>query len=250
VIDLHAHVLPGLDDGPPTLAAALEQARAAVARGARTIVATPHVDHTFGLGPERIHAEVEALVEALAREEIPLEVRPGGEISLARVAELDDGFLRGVALGGSPWLLLEVPFSPRADDLEPLVADLQARGHRVLLGHPERSAALQRDPAPLARLVAAGALAQVTAGSLAGAFGELVRRFALSLVREGLVQVAASDTHDARARPPGPGATLTEAAGDLPELRELIPWMTQEVPAALLAGAPVPARPALAPTSG
>ncbi len=245
MIDLHAHVLPGLDDGPPTLAAALEQARAAVARGTQTITATPHVDHTFGLGPERIHAELALLRRALADEEIPLDVRQGGEISLARVAELDDAFLRGVALGGSPWLLVEVPFSPRADDLEPLVTDLQRRGHQVLLGHPERSAALQRDPAPLARLVAAGALAQVTAGSLLGAFGSPVRRFALSLVREGLVQVAASDTHDAHNRPPGPGATLAEAAEDLPELRELIPWMTQEVPAALLAGAPVPARPVL-----
>jgi protein-tyrosine phosphatase len=245
VIDLHAHVLPGLDDGPPTLDAALEQARAAVDRGTRTIATTSHVDHVFNLDPDRLEAEREVLAGALAAHEIPLELRQGGEIALARLPELDDAFLRRVALGGGPWLLVEVPFSPWAEGLEALVDDLHHRGHRVLLGHPERSKALQRDPARLARLVEAGALAQVTAGSLLGDWGETARRFAISLVREGLVQVAASDTHDAVSRPPGPGATLADAAEELPELRELIPWLTEEVPAALLEGAPVPARPAL-----
>jgi protein-tyrosine phosphatase len=245
VIDLHAHVLPGLDDGPPTLDAALEQARAAVDRGTRTIAATSHVDHVFGLGADRLHTELEALASALEAHEIPLELRQGGEIALARLPELDDAFLRRVALGGGPWLLVEAPFCPRAEALERLVADLHDRGHRVLLAHPERCAALQRDPSRLARLVESGALAQVTAGSLLGDWGEPVRRFATELVREGLVQVAASDTHDAVNRPPGPGATLAEAAEELPELRELIPWLTEEVPAALLEGAPVPARPAL-----
>lgn len=244
MIDLHTHVLPGLDDGPPTLDAALEQARAAVERGTRTVVATPHIDHVFGLRPDEIRGAFRTLTEALAAEGIPLDVRPGGEIALARLPELDEDFLRSVALGGGPWLLVEVPFSPRAEALEPLVEDLLARGHRVLLGHPERSAALQRDPSRLGRLVEAGALAQVTAGSLTGDFGEPVRRFAATLVREGLIHVAASDTHDAWSRPPGPAATLAEANGDVPGLRELIPWLTADVPAALLDGAPVPARPA------
>jgi len=241
VIDLHAHVLPGLDDGPPTLEASLAQARAAVAAGTRVVAATPHVDHTFGLGPERIRPAVAALRGALAAAGIPLDVRPGGEIALARLPELDDAFLREVALGGGPWLLVEVPFTPGAETLEPLVEELHDRGHRVLLAHPERSAAIQRDPDRLARLVESGALAQVTAGSLTGAFGEPVRRFAHRLVRDGLVQVAASDTHDASARPPGPAATLAEVA----ELDGLVPWLTETVPAAVLAGAPVPARPAL-----
>lgn len=234
VIDLHAHILPGLDDGPLTLDASLAQARASVAVGVSELAATPHVDHTFGLDLERIGAARDAVVAALAHAEIPLTLRQGGEIALARLPELDDAFLRGVALGGGPWLLLECPFSPEGN-LEGAVADLHARGHQVLLAHPERSALIQRDPDALARLVGAGALAQVTAGSLTGAFGAAVRTFAWELVEGELVQVIASDTHDAVHRPPG--------APDLDALGPLLGWMAEAVPAAVLAGTPVPARP-------
>lgn len=243
MIDLHTHLLPGLDDGPPTLAESLELARAAVARGTRVMAATPHVNPGYRLTPARITAATEAFRDAVDEAGIPLEVRSGGEISHLRLPRLDEDDLASLRLGGGPYLLIECPFEPDHGEFEPLVLDLLDRGHGVLLAHPERSLAVHRDPGLLARLEAAGALAQVTAGSLVGEFGRSVRRGAIELVREGRIHVAASDAHDAHHRRPGPGATLEEAAEALPELRELTDWLTREVPEAILAGAPVPDRP-------
>ena len=143
------------------------------------------------------------LTEALARAAIPLEVRAGGEIAIWRLVDLDDAALRALALGGGPYLLVESPFSPVVGDFEPMVLDLHQRGHRVLLAHPERCPAFQRDPERLARLVRGGVLIQITAGSMEGAFGSTVQRFTTSLLRDGLVHVVASDAHDAVKRPPG-----------------------------------------------
>ena len=99
-----------------------------------------------------------------------------------------------------------------------LLHHLQARGHRIVLAHPERSPALQRDPGKLAALVDAGMLCSITAGSLVGRFGSTVQRFTFDLVQEGLVHNVASDAHDARRRPPGMAEEITQADADLPGL--------------------------------
>ena len=114
--------------------------------------------------------------------------------------------------------------------------DLLTRGHRVLLAHPERSPSFQRDPARLARLVEAGVLVQVTAGSLTGGFGSKVRGFTGDLLRDGLAHVVASDAHDAVR----PAASPASAVPGLDGLRE---WMTELVPRAILDGTPLPERP-------
>ena len=204
MIDLHSHILPGVDDGPPTMEGSLELARAAVAAGTRTILATPAHQRRRR---DRPGADRRGHRASCARRSptpaIPLEVLPGGEIAIWRLIDLDDDTLRALALGGGPYLLVESPFSPVVGDFEPMVLDLHARGHRVLLAHPERCPAFQRDPARLERLVDAGALVQVTAGSMAGGFGSTVRRFTAALLREGLAHVVASDAHDHVKRPPG-----------------------------------------------
>jgi protein-tyrosine phosphatase len=247
VIDLHAHILPAVDDGPSTVEESLALARAAVEAGTTVMAATSHVTHGIGDGdPTGFPAATAALARELAAAGIPLELRVGAELAPSRVVELDDDTLRSVALGGGPYLLLECPFSPVASDLDPLVFELQARGHRILLGHPERCAAFHRRPERLARLVDAGALVQITAISLLGDFGGTVRRFAQGLLREGLVHVVASDAHDAVARPPGLAAGLAEAEHDVPGLAEQVRWLTEEAPAAVLAGEALPARPPLA----
>jgi protein-tyrosine phosphatase len=250
VIDLHSHILPGIDDGPATMEGSLDLARAAVAAGTRTIVATPHVNGDFGIDAERIAAAHAEVTEAIAKAGIPLDVRPGAEIAIWRLVDLDDAELRALALGGGPYVLVESPFSPVVGDFEPMVLDLQARGHRVLLAHPERCPAFQRDPARLRRLVDAGALVQLTAGSMAGAFGSTVRRFTVLLLREGLAHVVASDAHDARNRPPGQLIGFEELERELPGLRAQAAWLTEHVPAAILAGEPLPARPELPPPPG
>jgi len=245
VIDLHSHILPGLDDGPSTMDGSLELARVAVAAGTATILATPHVNGDYGLGPERIGEAVTAVRAALAEAGIALEVLAGGEIAIWRLMDLDDPTLRRLALGGGPFLLVESPFSPVVGDFEPMVLDLQARGYRVLLAHPERCPAFQRDPARLERLIDAGAIAQVTAGSMAGAFGSTVQRFTVMLLRHGFVHVVASDAHDHVKRPPGLNAGFAVLESALPGLEGQREWMTELLPAAILSGEPPPERPPL-----
>jgi protein-tyrosine phosphatase len=245
VIDLHSHILPGIDDGPPTLDGSLELARAAVAAGTRTILATPHINTDARIDAGLVAAGLETLRPALAEAEIPLEVLPGGEIAIWRLVDLDDAALRSLALGGGPYLLVESPFSPVVGDFEPLVLDLHARGHRVLLAHPERCPAFQRDPTRLERLVEAGALVQVTAGSMAGLFGTTVKRFTSGLLRDGLVHVIASDAHDAVKRPPGLTAGFAALERELPGVTEQQAWLTEAAPRAVLDGAPLPERPPL-----
>ena len=239
MIDLHAHILPGLDDGPPTTEAALGMARVATASGTRAMATTSHVGYTYDLGPAELVPAREALAAALADAGIELELLAGGEIAPSKLPELDDDALRALALGGGPYVLLECPFSPIGASMEMMVGDLHRRGFSVLLGHPERSPTFQRDPARLASLIDQGALAQVTTGSLTGGFGETPRQAAAAMLQQGLVHVLASDAHDEVHR----GPDLHAADGVLDEAQ--FEWMTAAVPAAIVAGRPLPERPPL-----
>lgn len=237
MIDLHAHILPGLDDGPASLDAAVAMARIAVAAGTRAIATTSHVNRGFGLRPADLERARSALAARLAEEEIELELLAGGEIAPDRLPRLDDAALRAFALGGGPYVLLECPFAPVGTTMEPLVAGLRARGFEVLLAHPERSATFQRDLDRLAALVDRGALAQVTTGALTGDFGTTAGRAATAMLERGLVHVLASDAHSPVHRPPD-----LRAAGLDPEQ---LGWMAAAVPAAILDGTPLPERPPL-----
>lgn len=228
MIDLHCHILAGLDDGPGDLDASLAMARAHAAAGVRCVLATPHVTDSMPNDAAGIASAVAELEAALDAEAIPLRVRRGAEIGLARAVELDDATLDGLALGGGPWKLVEAPLRAR-DDTVAAFRSLQRRGHRLLIAHPEPSPAFQRDPAALAGLVAAGALVQVTAGALVGRFGEPVQHVARDLVHRGLVHVVASDAHDSARRAPGLRAEV-DAAG----FGDRAAWMTQDVPAAIV----------------
>lgn len=239
MLDLHAHILPALDDGPQSPEAALTMARAAVAAGTRALATTSHIDTGFGLDPADLAAERAALAALLRDAGIELELLAGGEIATTRLASLDDEALAALRLGGGPYVLLECPLATRAPGIEEMVADLHARGFRVLLAHPERSPAFQREPERLARLVEAGALAQVTTGAFTGDFGAPAQRTALRMLERGLLHVLASDAHDAVHRPPD----LRVADEILGEAQR--EWMTAAVPGAIVAGEPLPARPGL-----
>ncbi len=171
-----------------------------------------------------------------------LEVRPGAEIALTLIPELQDAQLETLGLGGGPWLLVEPPFTPVAPNLDAILLELQRGGHRIVLAHPERCPAFQRDPPMLRRLVHAGMLTSITAGSLGGRFGGEARELAFALAREGLLHNVASDAHDAVNRPPEIAAEL-ERAG----LAPLAQWLTVAVPAAILDGGEIPLRPPAAP---
>jgi protein-tyrosine phosphatase len=245
MIDLHSHVLPGLDDGPDTVEGSLALARAAVAAGTTMLAATPHINRHYDLEPDDIHRALTALRTHLTSAGIELELVMSGEISTGRLPSLSREELDALRLGEGPYLLLEVPLSPGIGTPPSAVERLQRDGYGVLLAHPERSPGLQRDPARLRQLVEGGALCSITAGSLTGQFGQTPRRFALTMLREGLVHDIASDAHDAVRRPPDMRAGLASATNDIPGLNEQAAWLTHDVPAAILKGAPLPRRPSL-----
>jgi protein-tyrosine phosphatase len=241
VIDLHCHVLAGIDDGPARTEDSLALADAAAAGGTRLLVATPHVSWRYPNSADTIAERVDELNQRLAGEGSAIRVHTGAEIAATSAADIDPDELPCLGLAGGPWLLIEPAIAPIATGLDAVVLGLQGRGHGVVLAHPERCPAFHREPRVLGSLVRAGALTSITASSLTGRFGGRVRRFALDLAREGMVHNVASDAHDHLNRPPSIGPELARAG-----LSQLGEWLTVEVPAAILAGEKVPPRPAAA----
>ncbi len=182
----------------------LELARAAVAQGTGTVVATPHVRPDFVTDPWELPGLVTELRAVLAAEGIPLTVLCGGEIGHEMVGRLGQAELELLAQGPSSgrWVLVEAPFEKIDDDFHAATSELRARGFSVLIAHPERSAdAILDDAAGLRRELAAGSLGQLNAQSVTGDHGFEARRAAIALAEQGLVSVVASDAHGPT-RPP------------------------------------------------
>ncbi len=243
MIDLHNHILPGLDDGPHTLEGSLALARAAVAAGIRTVVATPHIDHVHDVQPAAIPDKVVELTRALAAEGIELELAAGGEVALTRLNDLDAEDRHAIQLGDGPFLLLESPYATTGLEFDSQAYRLRMQGQELLLAHPERSPLFQREPERLARLVDAGVLCSMSAGSITGEFGRRVRAFAVKLLGDGLVHNVSSDAHDDHRRPPDIRSRLQRAERALPGIGAQAEWLTEAVPAAILAGIALPPRP-------
>jgi len=242
VIDLHCHILPGIDDGPATVEGSLELAAHAAAGGIRTVVATPHVNDRYGLGADDIEPVVADLRRAIEDSGLELELLGGAEIAVSRLLDLDDSALDRLALGNGRCLLVEAPLQPVVGDIESLVSQLMARGHGVLLAHPERSPPFQREPDRLVSMVEDGALCSITAGAVEGRFGGSVQRFAFDLLGRGLVHNVATDAHDASRRSPDLTTWIDAAEGRVPTA--LARWLTLEAPTAILSGEALPAVPA------
>lgn len=233
LIDLHCHLLPGVDDGALDLDDSIAMARVAVKEGFAAICATPHIRHDHDVRIVELAGRVAALAQELERREIPLRVLPGGEVAETAVAGLTDAELRAVALGGGRWILLEPRAGPLSDSLEAAAAELRARGFHALIAHPERHLAEDLF-ARLERMVTAGALVQATA-----AFFERAPTAdgMLELARRGLVHVLSSDAHSSHG---GRRVALRGALDVLAGVEALAPhleWIVHTAPAAIVAGA-------------
>lgn len=239
MIDLHSHILPGVDDGPETLASSLEIARAAVADGIRVVAATPHVRDDYPTDADTMERAVEELRDALRSNMIPLDVRTGGEIAIDWLDRLPLEELRRFGLGGNPdYILIEFPYYGFPLNLVGAAFDLASRGVTPVIAHPERNADVQMSPEKLRPIVRSGALVQVTAASLDGRVGPSSQQAARQLIELELAHLLASDAHHATIRQVGMAAAV-KAVGD----RELGRWLAEAVPQAILEGTPLPARP-------
>lgn len=210
MIDLHSHVLPGIDDGADDLATAVAMCRLAAADGCTAIVATPHQRTTHWDNSDL--ARLEALRRAVADEVgEEIEIHLGGEVRvdsgfLAELADAEPGSAAGhgpAALAGSRYLLLELDRHHLRVDPADLVHELIVAGWQPIFAHPEFIPALARDLDLVADLAAAGALFQITAMSLTGDFGRTPRQVCHDLLDRELAHFVASDAHGVDHRPPG-----------------------------------------------
>ena len=245
VIDLHCHLLPGIDDGPATLEDALLLARALVADGITHVVATPHVfPGRYDNRRSSIDAEHARFAQALKAYQIPLSTSCAGEVRLTPEAldllalgELP--FLAGPSAGvsGAPKaVLLELP-----DGQVPLGADrfclaLVRQGITPVIAHPERNRGVMEKPERMQPFVEAGCQLQVTAASVIGDFGSRAQATALHLLDQGWVQVLASDSHNLRGRAPRMGAARAWLAS---HYGEAVAHALTQVGPARLAGLPL-----------
>lgn len=245
MVDLHSHLLPGIDDGPEDVAGSVELARAAAAQGTRILAATPHLRGDFpDVRPDELGARCHEIRTAIREAGVELEVVQGGEAGLMWAVHATDGDLRSGSYGARGTdLLVESPYGPLTDTFEELLFSLALRGYRVLLAHPENNPTFQASPERLRALVERGVLLQVTARSLIRPGRRKgPRPLAESLVREGLAHVLASDAHSGgEHRPPVLGAGVAAAAALVGEARAR--WMAEDAPAAILAGEPLPGAP-------
>ena len=240
MIDIHSHVLPGLDDGPGDLEGSLAILRAMVDDGVRIVVATPHVRADYPTTPSGMRSALARVRDRVEAEGIPIEVLSGAEIAIDVLTGLSAEDRVAFGLGGrSDVLLLEAPYHGWSVAVGDAIATLFAAGVTPVLAHPERNPRVQDRPELVEPLVRAGAVVQLTAASLDGRLGRRPAVTSRALIELGLVHVVASDAHTASVRRGG----LSSVAGALEDAR-LAHVLTSEAPQALLAGEPLsPVRP-------
>jgi len=235
MIDLHCHILPGLDDGARDLEDSLAMARVAAADGIETVCATPHIRHDHDVRIHEIADRVQALNQRLRLEDVPVTVLQGGEVAETVVEDLSADELARVALGSGRWVLLEPAPGPLGDSLARRVEHLAARGHRALIAHPERHLSADMFER-LAALVVAGALVQATADFF---LREEMADGMLTMAELGLVHVLSSDAHTSLAGRPLRLGPAVERLGAVEALEPHLEWMVETAPRAIVAGEPL-----------
>jgi len=203
-VDIHCHCLPGLDDGPRTMAESLELCRMLVCEGVTTAVATPHQLGRFDVGSEAGHVRqaVHDLTASLKRNRIPLEIVPGAEV---RVDERIDRLLEADKIltlaDGGKCLLLELPHEVFID-VGPLLVELSSMGIESIIAHAERIIAMNAWPPALLQWLNHSTHLQINASSLLGDFGPQLQRAAWELLASGWATLVATDAHDVNLRRP------------------------------------------------
>lgn len=232
MIDLHCHILPGLDDGSRDLDDSAGLARQAAADGIEAVCATPHIRHDHDVRIEELEGRIEQLSARLAADGIPVAILPGGEVAETAVEGLAEEELARVALGHGDWILLEPAPGPLGETLLRRVAYLAERGHRALIAHPERHLSADMFER-IAALVAAGALVQATADFF---LREETAAGMLTLAEAGLVHVLSSDAHTTIAGRPLRLGPAFERLGAIEALAPRLEWMAETAPRAIVAG--------------
>lgn len=204
-VDIHAHILPGLDDGPVTIEESLAMARMAARDGTEVIVATPHyrdmeLEHRSG----RVIRELADTINAALRSDSARRNSPSVRIFTGMIHRLDTSLPdlvdseNAITLNRTRFLLVEPPFSRLPAYVEEVIGRLITQRLVPVLAHPERNIEFQRNPKRLQVLVRDGVIVQLAAGSLTGENGAASRRAAEKFIRRGIVHVVSSEMHNER----------------------------------------------------
>jgi protein-tyrosine phosphatase len=243
MIDIHAHILPGVDDGAKNWDQTLQMARLAVEDGITVMVATPHlfkgrsIDLSQLNTREIILQHVAQLKHKLYEERIPLEIIPGCDfpLSFESLKFLDDG--RALTINdANRYLLLELPDTSLPPATEEICFYLQSKGITPIITHPERHLIIQEMPYKLKRLIDLGCLVQMTGNSLTGWFGRGVKKISRQFVKLGYIHLLATDAHDPKMRPPVLSQAVTELSRLVGEKRAQA--MVNDIPGKIVAGEP------------
>lgn len=232
MIDLHCHILPGVDDGALDVRDSAGLARQAAADGIEAICATPHIRHDHDVRIDEVEERVEALNRHLRGEGIPVTVLSGGEVAETAVEALSEEELGRVALGAGRWVLLEPAPGPLGETLERRVEHLAARDHRALIAHPERHLSADMHER-IGRLIELGALIQATADFF---LREEMAAGMLALAEAGLVHVLSSDAHSSHGGRPAKLAAAFERLAEVEPQASHLEWIRDTAPRAIVEG--------------
>lgn len=201
MIDIHSHILPGVDDGAKTEADSIAMAKAAINEGIDTIIATPHHRNgQFENDCQMILTNVSILNDLFADENIPLTVLPGQEVRINgdMIEDIHNGEL--LALNDTKYLFVEFPSDHVPRYAKQMLFDIQVAGFTPIIVHPERNRELLEHPSRLYDFVRKGALTQITAGSVVGKFGKKIQKFSNQLIEANQTHFIASDAHNTTTR--------------------------------------------------
>jgi len=203
MIDLHCHMLPGIDDGAADLSVSLDMARAFAADGVSVVACTPHIlpGLYHNSGPQ-IRQAINQLQTALDQEGIPISLVTGADNHVVAdfVTNLQSGHL--LSLADTRYVLVEPPHHIAPPQLDELFFNIQVAGYVPILTHPERLTWIKHNYHTVVKLSNAGVWMQITAGSLTGAFGRGPKYWSERMLSEGRVHIIATDAHDVKHRPP------------------------------------------------
>lgn len=204
MVDIHCHILPDLDDGASNMDEALEMARMAYRSGVKDLIATPHFTGFVGEHQriEQIRRTFTEMTAAMKEADIPLRLHAGAEI-LCTPETPELARLHGLpTLGDTNYVLAEFFFDESFDFMDTMLSDIAQCGYRIVVAHPERYSAIQRDPRLLQRWARLGYVLQMNKGSVLGAFGSRAQDTANEILRLGLAHLFASDAHSYHHRTP------------------------------------------------
>lgn len=202
LIDIHNHILPGIDDGPTTEMDAVFLLQNAVKNGITHIIATPHHQNgVFTQNAKEVKKSIQILNDLMEEKEIPVVILPGMEVHLHGEI-MDELYTNIVTLADSgKYILIEFPTHQIPNFTESIFYELQLKGYIPVIAHAEKNYEFRRDPKILFDLINKGALIQLTAGSITGANGRRLQKFSLKLCHYKMVHFIASDSHDVKHRP-------------------------------------------------